>query len=125
MSKARFAMSLRAKFLALFAVFAVIPLISIGIFDYVYSLRALEALIATEVGEIATRAATIFAQTLPDYGTDVWLFSTREGEPPVAITRDENSEFWYYQPSPDGATSLNRARSSAVVRSGWWTWGTR
>jgi len=95
-------MSLRAKFLALFAVFAVIPLISIGVFDYIYSLRALEALIATEVGEIATRAATIFAQTLPDYGTDVWLFSTREGEPPVAITRDENSEFWYYQPSPDG-----------------------
>lgn len=49
-----------------------------------------------------SQALTIFAQTLPDYGTDVWLFSIREGEPPVAITRDENSEFWYYQLSPDG-----------------------
>jgi Tol biopolymer transport system component len=39
---------------------------------------------------------------LPHYGTDVWLFSIREGEQPVAITRDENSEFWYYQLSPDG-----------------------
>jgi signal transduction histidine kinase len=56
-------MSLRAKFLALFAVFAVIPLISIGIFDYVYSMRALEALIATQVDEIATRSATQLQQS--------------------------------------------------------------
>lgn len=49
-----------------------------------------------------SQALTIFAQTLPNYGTDVWLFSIREGEQPVAITRDENSEFWYYQLSPDG-----------------------
>ena len=40
-------MSLRDKFLALFAVFAVVPLVAIGIFDYVHSMRALEALIAT------------------------------------------------------------------------------
>ncbi|MGD8699315.1 MAG: ATP-binding protein [Gemmatimonadales bacterium] len=50
-------MSLRAKFLALFAAFAVLPLIAIGVFDYIYSMRALEALIATQVDEIATRAA--------------------------------------------------------------------
>jgi len=49
-----------------------------------------------------SQALTIFAQTLPHYGTDVWLFSIREGEQPVAITRDEDSEFWYYQLSPDG-----------------------
>jgi signal transduction histidine kinase len=50
-------MSLRARFLALFAVFAVLPLIAIGVFGYVYSMRALEALIAAEVDEIATRSA--------------------------------------------------------------------
>ncbi len=36
-------MSLRAKFLALFAALAVAPLIAIGIFDYLHSMRALEA----------------------------------------------------------------------------------
>lgn len=51
------ALSLRAKFLLLFAIFAVVPLIAIGIFNSIYSMRALEALIATQVGEIATRAA--------------------------------------------------------------------
>jgi Tol biopolymer transport system component len=49
-----------------------------------------------------SRALTIFAQTLPDYGTDVWLFPVRNGGQPVAITRDETSEFWSYQLSPDG-----------------------
>ena len=49
-----------------------------------------------------SRALTIFAQTLPDYGTDVWLFPIRNGGEPVAITRDETSDFWLYQLSPDG-----------------------
>ncbi|MCK5447299.1 MAG: PD40 domain-containing protein [Gemmatimonadetes bacterium] len=45
---------------------------------------------------------TVFAQSLPSYRTDVWLFSLREGEPPVALTKDETTEFWYYSLSPDG-----------------------
>jgi Tol biopolymer transport system component len=49
-----------------------------------------------------SRALTIFAQTLPDYGTDVWLFPIRDGGQPVAITRDETSNFWSYALSPDG-----------------------
>ncbi|NIR45959.1 MAG: HAMP domain-containing protein [Gemmatimonadetes bacterium] len=51
-------MSLRAKFLTLFALCAVVPLVAVGIFDYVYSMRTLEALIASQVNEIAARAAT-------------------------------------------------------------------
>jgi len=57
-------LSLRAKFLALFAVFAVVPFIGLGIFHYVYSTRTLEALIATQAGEIATRAAQALQQNL-------------------------------------------------------------
>jgi Tol biopolymer transport system component len=45
---------------------------------------------------------TIFAQTIPGWGTDVYRVSVNEGVPPVAITRDEDSDFWYYQLSPDG-----------------------
>jgi Tol biopolymer transport system component len=49
-----------------------------------------------------SQALTVFAQSLPDYGTDVWFIPIRDGGQPVAITQDENSEFWYYQLSPDG-----------------------
>lgn len=49
-----------------------------------------------------SQSFTIFAQSLPSWGTDVWLFSLREGESPIAITRDETAEFWYYSLSPDG-----------------------
>jgi Tol biopolymer transport system component len=49
-----------------------------------------------------SQAFTIFAQTIPGWGTDVYRVSVRKGEQPVAITRDEDSEFWYYQLSPDG-----------------------
>ncbi len=49
-----------------------------------------------------SQALTVFAQTLPSWRTDVWLFSLREGEPPVALTRDETSSFWQYTLSSDG-----------------------
>ncbi len=49
-----------------------------------------------------SQGLTVFAQSLPSYRTDVWLFSLREGEPPVALTSDETTEFWYYSLSPDG-----------------------
>lgn len=51
-------MSLRARFLTLFAVFAVVPLVALGIFNYIESMRALEALIATQTEAIAARVAT-------------------------------------------------------------------
>ncbi|MGB5526236.1 MAG: hypothetical protein WBO43_02770 [Gemmatimonadota bacterium] len=49
-----------------------------------------------------SQGLTIFAQSLPSFRTDVWLFSMREGESPVALTSDETTEFWYYSLSPDG-----------------------
>jgi len=49
-----------------------------------------------------SQGLTIFAQSLPTYRTDVWKFSLRDGKPPVALTKDETTEFWYYSLSPDG-----------------------
>jgi Tol biopolymer transport system component len=49
-----------------------------------------------------SQGLTIIAQSLPTYRTDVWKFSLREGELPVALTKDETTEFWYYSLSPDG-----------------------
>jgi len=48
--------SLRARFLALFAAFAVLPLVAVGVFDYVHSMRALETLVAEQVEPIVDRS---------------------------------------------------------------------
>lgn len=50
-------MSLRTKFLTLFAVFAVVPLVALGMFNYIDSMRALESLIATQTEAIAAQVA--------------------------------------------------------------------
>ena len=50
-------MSLRTRFIALFTLLAVIPLVGVGVFSYVRSMRAVEALVATQVEEIARNAA--------------------------------------------------------------------
>lgn len=50
-------MSLRSKLLGLFAVLAVLPLIGLGIFDYVRSLSAVRRMIADQTSVIAERTA--------------------------------------------------------------------
>ena len=51
-------MSLRARFLALFAALAVVPLVAVGVFDYVHSMRALESLVAEQVEPIVDRSVS-------------------------------------------------------------------
>ena len=46
---------------------------------------------------------TILEQSLPSVRTDVWLFSRRDDESPIALTRDETAEFRAYRLSPDGS----------------------
>jgi signal transduction histidine kinase len=50
-------MSLRAKVLLLFGAFAVIPLLAIGVIDYVRSVRAVDELVRDQTSLIADRAA--------------------------------------------------------------------
>ena len=50
-------MTLRTKFFALFALLAVIPLVGVGALGYLRSMRAVESLVATQVEQIARRAA--------------------------------------------------------------------
>jgi len=103
-------MSLRAKFLALFAVFAVIPLIAIGIFDYVYSMRALETLIATQVDEIATRSAAQIDQS----------FAVRESEL-LLLTENTETQRLYQALAGDDPRAWDRALGSAdaYLRQAW------
>ena len=53
-------MSLRARFRALFAVLAVVPLMAVGIFDCVHSMRALENLVAEQVEQIPTGPSAVY-----------------------------------------------------------------
>jgi hypothetical protein len=49
--------SLRTRFIALSSPLAVVPLVGVGFFSYVRSMRAVEALIATQVEDLARTAA--------------------------------------------------------------------
>jgi len=49
--------TLRTKFFALFTILAVVPLVGVGAFGYVRSMRAVEALVTTQVEQIANSAA--------------------------------------------------------------------
>jgi signal transduction histidine kinase len=50
-------MSLRAKLIAVFAVFGVVPIVALGVFTYLRSMQAVQDLIATRTSTIAQRAA--------------------------------------------------------------------
>ncbi len=50
-------MTLRTRFFALFTLLAVVPLAAVAAFGFVRSMRAVESLVATQVGEIARSAA--------------------------------------------------------------------
>lgn len=103
-------MSLRAKFLALFAAFAVLPLIAIGIFDYIYSMRALEALIATQVDEIATRAAEELRQS----------YALRQSEL-LLLADNTETQSLYQALAGDDARTRNEALAGAdaYLRKAW------
>jgi signal transduction histidine kinase len=68
-------MSLRAKLLALFAALAIVPLLAVGVFDYVRSLRALESLIVAQTSLIAERAATELEDRFRMLDADAALFA--------------------------------------------------
>jgi signal transduction histidine kinase len=68
-------MRLRHRLLLLFAVFAVVPLLAMGAFDYASSLRHLEAVLAVQTGSIASRAARELQDRLDLQASDLALLS--------------------------------------------------
>ena len=68
-------MSLRTRFIALFTLLAVIPLLGVGIFSYFRSMRAVEALVATEVEEIARSAARQVEEAYADQESNLLLLA--------------------------------------------------
>jgi len=47
-------------------------------------------------------AVILYGQSLPDWGSDIWLVPVKNGGRPVALTRDETGSIGYHVLSPDG-----------------------
>lgn len=71
-------MSLRAKVLALFGAFAVVPLLAIGIVDYVRSTRAVDTLILGQTAQIADRVAAELADRYATVEANIALVADNE-----------------------------------------------
>jgi signal transduction histidine kinase len=71
-------MSLRAKLLGLFGLLAVLPLIAVGVFDYVRSIRALETLVANQATMFAERSAIELADRWGIVAANVALLAENE-----------------------------------------------
>ena len=101
-------MSLRARFRALFAVLAVVPLMAVGIFDCVHSMRAPENLVAEQVEQIPDRSVSGLQERtdrfLPRSGANL-----RKLFPPVPCTCAEHEKgyrSWVFaRPHPAYTTS--------------------
>lgn len=68
-------MRLRHRLLALFALFAVVPLLAIGGFDYVHSVQSLDALVESQTAIIAGRAASALRDRLDLQESDIALLA--------------------------------------------------
>ena len=68
-------MSLRRQFIALFAALAVVPLLLVGLLDYVRSIHALEDVIASNTAVIAEQAAAELAARYVGPATNLALFA--------------------------------------------------
>lgn len=68
-------MTLRAKLLALFLLLGVLPIVALGVFNYVRSIKAVESLIAARTATIAERAAMEIAERYALRQSDLLLLA--------------------------------------------------
>lgn len=68
-------MTLRTQLLALFAALAVIPLLAIGVIDYVRSIRALEDVVAAQTAQVASQTAAAVADEYTSVAANLALLA--------------------------------------------------
>lgn len=71
-------MTLRGRFLLLFALLAVVPLVALAIFDYYRSDVAIRGLVAAQTGDIASRTADALRMRLDVVGADLALLANND-----------------------------------------------
>jgi signal transduction histidine kinase len=87
-------MSFRVKLLALFAALAIVPLLAVGVFDYIRSIRALESLVVAQTSVIADRIAVDLADRLRALEADVGLFAENAETRAMYRTRPQDAVAW-------------------------------
>jgi signal transduction histidine kinase len=107
-------MSLRAKLIAVFALFGVAPIVALGVFTYVRSMQAVEDLVATRTSLIAERAA----QEIRD------RYTLRESDLLLLAENAETQRLYRALIAGDGE-GLESARRSAheYLRRAWEVFG--
>ena len=103
-------MSLRARFLALFAALAVVPLVAVGVFDYVHSMRALESLVAEQVEPIVDRSVGELQERFAVSESNLQL---------LARNAETQRLFEAYLSGDDAALSGARSEVEPFMRQAW------
>ncbi len=106
----RWLMSLRAKLILLFITLAVVPLTALGAFDYVHSVSALDALIASQTQAIAGRAAAEITDR----------YSLRESDLLLLADNAETQQWYRAHATGDPARyAAALADASAYLKQAW------
>ena len=110
-------MSLRRQLIALFAALAVVPLLLVGLLDYIRSIHALEDVIASNTAVIAEQAAAELQERYSGPATNLALLA--ENTAAAAILDGVDAERRTASPSPtcsDSGTSLaNSSPGSSIA----------
>jgi signal transduction histidine kinase len=101
-------MSLRARLLALFLLFAVVPLLALGGIEYVRSLRALEALIGAQNARVAERIAQSITDRFALLQSDLLL-----------LAENAETQRWLVRRAAGGDDSAAAAEASQFLRDVW------
>jgi signal transduction histidine kinase len=101
-------MSLRARLLALFLLFAVVPLLALGGMEYVRSLRALEALIGAQNARVAERIAETITERAALLQSDLLL-----------LAENAETQRWLVRRAAGGDDSAAAVDASQFLRDVW------
>ncbi|PYP75417.1 MAG: hypothetical protein DMD35_21495 [Gemmatimonadetes bacterium] len=99
-------MSLRSKLLALFLALAVVPLVAVGVFGSMQSLRALESLLSGETMAVAGDAASALGQQLARQESDALLLG-------------ENTETQRLYAATESERGAALAQADTFIRAAW------
>jgi signal transduction histidine kinase len=90
-------LTLRARLLALFAALAVVPLLAVGGFDYLRSVRAVEALIIGQTSSLATQGARDLSDRLQMFESNAALLAENDETRRMFIAKASGESTWVAQ----------------------------
>ena len=99
---------MRARLLGLFILLAVVPILLLGVLGYSRSLRALEALIATENARVASRVAAVLEQRAALLESDLTL-----------LAENAETQRWLVERHSRGGDGASAMEADRFLRDAW------